>query len=237
MPQSRSSSVCSRATITAALLFPAGGIVALAHAQPSSYNADPRQRSSLRLVDQGVEDQSLLSASTRRVPMDLRQPLGFDQLFQIMGPGGRLETHGISSTGDASYVRISGGLTASFTRSTYAEIGGGLQLLIPPGTVFSIGQAQAWGPGGSLGALLRPHTNAANTSAPTAMARGVSRSARSVPTAQINNASQGRTSNAPSSESRNHAGTTEPEQSESLWTNEPYRRRVLDRLFLFAAGR
>lgn len=198
-------------------------------ARPQPLTGDPRQTSAYRQVDQGHADQTPLSASSRVVPMDLRQPLGFDQLFQLTGPGGRLETRGMAGRTDGTsglYFRFSGGLVASFPRSVYAETPAGLQALIPPGTVFSIGQAGAWGPGARK-MDLPPRANASSGGLAHAAASGATRSARAASTS----------STSPLPRRDTDASRTpfrDAGESGSLWTSEAYRRRLIERLLLLA---
>lgn len=218
---------------TSAPLFVCGlhavALSLLAHAQPSPYTSDPRQTTTYRQIDQGLADQSPLSASARVVPLDLRQPVGFDQLFQLTGPGGRLETRGVPNRmdgGNGLFFRFSGGLVATFPRSVYAETPAGLQPLIPPGAVFSIGQKPAWGPGPHVASL--PSRPSAIVGQPKAPIPGASRPARASSTA------------APAPSPRLAAGadraaTRDPREPESLWTNEAYRRKLIERLLMLVA--
>lgn len=204
-----------------AVAFPLIATIVAANAQP--YTGDPRQTTTLREIDQGLADQTPLSASARVVPIDLRQPTGFDQLFQLAGPGGRLETRGTVPT-NGMFFRFSGGLTATFSRSVYAETAGGLQPLIPPGTVFSIGQKPAWGPGPRV-AEVTPRMNASGGGSPATPAQGVARSAR-VPSSGASSTASGRKTDAVRTPAR------EAREPESLWTSEAYRRRLIERLIM-----
>lgn len=197
-------------------------------AQPSPYTTDPRQSATYRPIDQGLADQTPLSAASRVVPLDLRQPMGFDQLFRLTGPGERLETRtgsGSSVGGGGLFFRFSGGLVASFPRSVYADAPGGLVPLIPPGTVFSIGQKAAWGPGlvPPL-SLTRALASPAQRFSAQASATGVARSARdTTPTVTT-------TSSMTPNVRRDTTPHAPAREAESLWSSEAYRRRLVERL-------
>lgn len=209
--------------ITAILL----GVTSRASAQ-FIYNSteDPRHAAGLRAVDQGVADQNVLSASARSMPIDLRQPTGFDQLFHLTGPGGRLEARD-SAPSNGLFFRFSGGLTASFPRSIYADAPGGLRPLIPPGTVFSIGQRPAWGPGfNPLAPRAQATPNDAKIKAPVAVAHDVPRSAR----VASDSAALHTTSTRPRTPSQRRAVDKSVTEVESLWTSESSRRRLIERL-------
>jgi hypothetical protein len=77
-------------------------------------------------VDQGTADLGDLNTSNRLIPIDLRQPLDFDHLYNAPDHSGRL-------------MRVSGGLGAVFPRSEYAAGAGFTFPLIPAGTEFFIG--------------------------------------------------------------------------------------------------
>lgn len=117
-------------------------------AQSSIQSSDPR---ALRPVEQGVADTGPLSANRRVVPLDLRVPSGFDRVYQF-GP---------SSSG--KFARRSGGITAVFSRSTYAAGPSGSVPEIPPGTVFYVGKLPdtVFGGGvGGIGARSMPRSSA-----------------------------------------------------------------------------
>ncbi len=226
-PRSRASNLGVRAAF---VVVAWSCVVSVPHglAQTSSYTADPRQSATYRAIDQGLADQTPLSAASRVVPLDLRQPVGFDRLFRLTGPGDRLETRtgdGRSAGGNGLFFRFSGGLIASFPRSVYADTPGGLRPLIPPGTTFSIGQKAAWGPG-SLPPLPFSRARAQPTQrlSAQASANGMSRPARD----STSNASP-----TPSTTPNARGATTPREPAreiESLWSGEAYRRRVIERL-------
>lgn len=82
----------------------------------------------VRPIDAGVADVGPLAESLRITPIDLRKPSRFDAVYR---------TH------DDQLMRIDGGLRAVFPRSVYAASPGGAVALIPPGTVFYIGDPPA----------------------------------------------------------------------------------------------
>ncbi len=89
-------------------------------------------------VDAGRPDMSPFSLSFRRLQMDLRLPLGFDQVYQIdpapplLGAVGR-------PTGAPRFARRSGALTAVFPRSEYQSTEDGVKVIVPADTRFHIG--------------------------------------------------------------------------------------------------
>lgn len=82
----------------------------------------------LKAVDQGVADRGPLSASHRMMPLDLRVPTGFDRVYE-----------GRNEHGSRVFLRIDGAIIAAFPASVYEPTEQGQIALIPPGTVFHIG--------------------------------------------------------------------------------------------------
>lgn len=108
----------------------------------ASDNAHPLpagQIKGLTPVDAGRPDMSPFSLSFRRLQMDLRLPLGFDQVYQIdpapplLGAVGR-------PTGAPRFARRSGALTAVFPRSEYQSTEDGVKVIVPADTRFHIGR-------------------------------------------------------------------------------------------------
>lgn len=100
----------------------AGG---LATGQPSR-SAWPQ----FREVEPGFGDVDPLRVGQREISLyDQRQPVGFHDLYELSGFGG-----------ERVYARRSGAVTALFPRSVYAQTRQGDVALIPPGTVFVIGE-------------------------------------------------------------------------------------------------
>ena len=92
----------------------------------------------LKPIEQGVADVDPLSVSLRDLSVDLRQPIGFEQVYRVPGRPDLL-------------MRADGGLYAVFPQSTYMESEAGAVPLVPAGTVFYLGRPQvsplAWGGG------------------------------------------------------------------------------------------
>lgn len=83
-------------------------------------------RSLLERVDPGIGDVGPLSTSQRQLPMDLRTPTGFENVYRVRGR-------------EDTLLRISGGLAATFPKSQYVPTAWGQVPVVPPGTVFHIG--------------------------------------------------------------------------------------------------
>jgi hypothetical protein len=104
--------------------------------------AAPSQ-TTLRPVEQGIEDRTANSASQRVLQRDLRSPAGFDRLYRIEG----------SITNPAwvragvkpgMYARVQGGVVAVFPQSAYRARGGGRTLVeVPASTKFLFGDTRA----------------------------------------------------------------------------------------------
>jgi len=78
-------------------------------------------------LEQGVEDRSSLDESLRIQQVDLSVPGGFRQVYHVPGRNDLL-------------MRVNGGMYAVFPESFYRRGKGGVTALIPPGTVFYIGE-------------------------------------------------------------------------------------------------
>jgi len=81
-------------------------------------------------LEQGVEDRSELDATQRIQQVDLSVPGGFRQVYRVPGR-------------DDLLMRINGGMYAVFPESFYQR---GRGAVIPPGTVFHIGEPSAHQP-------------------------------------------------------------------------------------------
>lgn len=99
-----------------------------------------------QIIDAGRADRGPLSTSPRRLPTDLRVPLSFDRVYRVPGATTGVQVPGAAS-GEELYARISGGLTAVFPRSEYVATKRGPAAVIPPGTVFYIGELPKPAPG------------------------------------------------------------------------------------------
>lgn len=83
-------------------------------------------------VAQGFEDIGLLSVD-QLVPMaDLRTPDAFDRVYRMTGSHGDL------------FARRRGGLTAVFPQSNYVATDAGPVAVVPPGTIYVIGEPAPW---------------------------------------------------------------------------------------------
>ncbi len=86
----------------------------------------------MRKVDQGYTDASPLGTSNRDVPLDLRVPDGFRDVYQLPASAGRYA---------GWYARISGGggIVAVYQQGRYTAVNGGLRADVPADTTFFIG--------------------------------------------------------------------------------------------------
>jgi hypothetical protein len=96
-----------------------GATLALLGAGPARGQDEDR----FREIEAGFEDLGPLAESQRFRPVDLRTPVGFDRVYEIVGADGLL-------------ARRAGAVTAVFDRSHYL---GGFLPVIPPGAVFYLG--------------------------------------------------------------------------------------------------
>lgn len=87
----------------------------------------------LERIEPGVGDVGADVLSRRDLRTELRHPVGFDTVYRL----NRTDAFGRQ---DDVFVRIGGGVTAVFPRSTYRPTGRGAQAEIPPGTVFHLGR-------------------------------------------------------------------------------------------------
>jgi hypothetical protein len=90
------------------------------------------QPAGAKLVEQGFGDVGPSRTSLRVEPLDLRQPLDFEQVYSL----GRVRAF----RSDEVFLRVSGGITAVFPRSVYVKNKDGTGPAIPPGTTFYIGK-------------------------------------------------------------------------------------------------
>ncbi|MEQ8769601.1 MAG: hypothetical protein RIB60_03720 [Phycisphaerales bacterium] len=100
----------------------------------ASAQVDPRARGveALQPVEAGSVDSSPLAGSMQVLPIDLRQPTGFDEVYQI-------------NTGRGSaFARMDGALRAVFPRSEYGLGPNGVESQIPAGTTWVIGDTPTW---------------------------------------------------------------------------------------------
>ncbi|MEZ6317807.1 MAG: hypothetical protein R3B49_03485 [Phycisphaerales bacterium] len=86
----------------------------------------------LQPVAAGTDDASPMSNSLELMPIDLRDPAGFDRVYRLPTEDGSL------------FARADGGLTAIFPRSEYTATPWGTVAEVPAGTVWVIGQTPRW---------------------------------------------------------------------------------------------
>jgi len=92
----------------------------------------------LETVDAGVADRNGLDTSMRMLPIDLRLPTGFSNVYRVPGR-------------DDLLMRGNGALYAVFAQSTYRRSARGAIPITPAGVVYSIGMpGGADFPGGAL---------------------------------------------------------------------------------------
>jgi hypothetical protein len=99
----------------------------------------------LRLVpiDPGTEDVSRLWEGGRQMPVDLRKPLNFEQVYRVEGDLSRLGVLGVSpAAGESMYARASGGMVAVFPQSEYVRTKQGRFPVVPANTTFLQGSIQ-----------------------------------------------------------------------------------------------
>ena len=86
---------------------------------------------------------SILREGGRQMPVDLRKPLNFEQVYRVEGDLSRLGVLGISpAPGQSMYARASGGLIAVFPQSEYVRTRQGAFPIVPANTTFLLGSAQ-----------------------------------------------------------------------------------------------
>lgn len=86
----------------------------------------------LKRADQGIDDVQPLAISLRELQIDLRRPSGFDSVY-------RIDRTSPFSGREQLFMRMDGGITATFPRSLYVETETTLVPTVPPGTKFYIG--------------------------------------------------------------------------------------------------
>ena len=123
------SSVPATRTLPASI-FLAAAIASAAGAQSPVAEPEIRYREMRREidrpVDQGFVDRSPIGTSLRRLPSDLSMGRSFDRLYQ-------------DSLDPQRFRRIQGGLSVVFPRSVYGADEQGTIAMVPPGSIFRIG--------------------------------------------------------------------------------------------------
>lgn len=220
-------------TLCALVLNTALGTLALAAwpalgQSPTGTDPTPLPAGQLRgltPVDAGRPDVSPFALSFRRLQIDLRRPLGFDQVYQIdpapplIGAMGR-------PTGPPRYARQSGALTAVFPRSEYRPTEDGVKVVVPADARFHIGRVDdVVTPAGSAPAPAQPRTSpawhGANTAANT---MADNRADRGAPRNEI------RTAAATSQTAAASTSSPTASPSEGMMSSEAYRIRRLREL-------
>lgn len=99
------------------------------------------QGPSFTRLEQTVGDVDPLGISLRQLSTDLRQPVGFRDVFRINGSAMHARRFGFSATsgGTDLLARMDGAVTAVFPQSVYVPTREGIVPLVPPGTIFFIG--------------------------------------------------------------------------------------------------
>lgn len=194
-----------------------------AGAQPVNTRASTVPRSStsggpmLTPVDQGIADLSPLSVSTRVIPRDLRTPTGFDRLF-LIAPGASFRGN---ASGQSQFARMNGGITATFPQSSYLETQLGAIPQVSANTVYWIGNPfrQPW----DFDPLAAARAKADTPRVSDAGARPVSLSAAS-------NGPSGTPSQGTSGSEQQVSNLPDAAAAPSVWTNDEFRRDLIQRL-------
>lgn len=133
--QAQSASEPAPGATSAAPASAPGGVPAVAPV--AAPIGDPMSGVRLVPVDPGTEDVSNLWSGGRQMPVDLRTPLDFDQVYRVEGDLSRLGVLGVGSRPDqVMYARASGGTIAIFPRSKYVPTREGMFPVIPENTTF-----------------------------------------------------------------------------------------------------
>ena len=178
-------------------------------AQPG-YTTRPIDTRLLQRLDESYQDTGPLRTSLLLQPIDLRQPLGFEDVFRLPGSG-KADRH----------ARISGGLTAVFPRSAYVNTEKGRIAIVPAGTIYYIGSVPAEAPIAravvEASEAMRSDTRA---SAPAAGERVAGRESRASKQSQVSDNKRDTTVNSPP----------------GIMTDEAYRRERVSELLQQAAA-
>ncbi len=216
-----------RHTIRASAALALAASIALAQERLGQPRPFGQSNPPMRVMDAGVNDVSALAASTRLIPVDLRAPMDFDRVFQVTGPGGRLETRPAtldSPTSSGVFARVSGGLSYVFPRSTYIQTRLGDLPTLPPGGHYQLGlpgQESIGRPGGPVG----PMSRAVSAQAAMPVAATPVLTTTRFMTGSLE----------PSASSESQTAPPERPPPKSLWLDEAYRRTrvsaLLDQAF------
>lgn len=117
------------------------------------------------------------------MPVDLRKPLNFEQVYRVEGDLSRLGVLGVSPLeGQAMYARASGGLVAIFPQSEYVRTRRGPFPVVPANTTFLLGSIQTPTTMTAPGSTSGTNTSANNVTAASAAQRVDTRANLSQPT-------------------------------------------------------
>lgn len=170
------------------------------------------------MLEPGVGDMGPLSATNRVMPMDLREPSGFDRVYSL----------GKGADGQIVYARANGGLVATFRQADYMNTPYGKVSAVPPGTVFRIGRLSDF--------MVKPEEDGVRPDRSAAPGRSAAQSAirRWAPTspgpdraAQSAGLSAGLNADAHASEADDVSHTMNTSESGQVWNSELYRRSRL----------
>lgn len=150
-------------------------------------------------------------------PVDLRTPLGFERLYEIVDSGGL-------------FARRAGAVTAVFDRSVYL---GDATPLVPPGTVFYVGDLPVDLARPGLFAPAFTHESGGVSASPYRMAQRVIEGAADTSRGSL--AADARVDLRVGSPSA--MGTKPVEPRGTMWTSESHRRRRVGELIRGAAWR
>jgi hypothetical protein len=187
-------------------------------------------------VEQTIADVDPLRTSIRSLQTDLRHPTDFRDVFQIRGSAHEAGHWGVANpTGGDLFARVHGAVTAVFPQSIYvAAEKGGVIPLVPPGTVFFIGDLP-WERFGA-GPMLLPSPDRVDSrvdmraGAPSAplQATEIENPVPTIPTI-------GDGSSRGADESKADRPAAPPPHSASIMTDERLRRRTVRDLIMKAA--
>jgi hypothetical protein len=185
----------------------------------------------LHPIEPGVGDLGPLGVGTRLLPMDLRQPMGFDRVFRVPG-----SSRGVAlfsgSPAEERYARVSGAITAVFPRSAYVKTDDGVQPAIPGGTIYYIGDSplretaapvvREWGANVASGAVDMRASTLAGAPTPIAPAGPLALRIQHPDEAAFHEAARSPRPDAP----------LPPGPPRNIFSDEPYRRARMRQLLM-----
>lgn len=157
----------------------------------------------MKPVDPGIADMGPLATQGREMSKDVRQPSGFDRVYEI------------EMNGQKYFARVNGGMIAVFPRSAYTSRG---TAVVPPNTTFYIGKLPA-------NATL---VDSGQTVSPNYAVRSATASATAYDGARPFNNAVDLSAPAPVSaqsnaNTQNAVSMSVPPPTANLWENEDYR--------------